>query len=59
MSIVFDEYQYSRKFILSHIVQVRMMVRAGRYVSEGRSLIKQAQADAARRRRKAYRSVAT
>ncbi|MFK0336810.1 hypothetical protein ACIQT7_06075 [Agrobacterium deltaense] len=59
MSNAFDEYQYCRKFILSHISQVRMMVRDGRYVSEGRHLIKQAQADAAQRRRKAYRSAAT
>ncbi|WP_080849944.1 hypothetical protein [Agrobacterium tumefaciens] len=56
MSNAFDEYQYSRKFILSHIVQVRMMVRDGRYASEGHHLIKQAQADAAQRRKKAYRS---
>lgn len=56
MSKAFDDYQYSRKFILSHIVQVRMMVRDGRYISEGRDLIKRAQADAAQRRRKAYRS---
>ncbi|MGV2110121.1 hypothetical protein ACQZ46_02460 [Agrobacterium salinitolerans] len=50
----FDEYQYSRKFILSHIRQVRMMVRERRYASEGLDLIKKAQADAARRRARAY-----
>ncbi len=56
MSVALDEYQYSRKFLLSHIRQVRMMVREGRYVTEGRRLIKQAQADAAGRRRRAYSS---
>ena len=54
MSNALDEYQYARKFILSHITQVRMMVRDGRYVTEGRALIKKAQADVARRRSKAY-----
>lgn len=54
MGVAFDEYQYARKFLLSHIRQVRMMVRDGRYVTEGRKLIKEAQADAATRRRKAY-----
>ncbi|WP_188080179.1 hypothetical protein [Neorhizobium sp. P12A] len=49
-----NEYQYARKFILSHIRQVRKMVRDGRYITEGRALIKKAQADAARRRFKAY-----
>jgi hypothetical protein len=54
MSNALDEYQYARKFILSHIRQVRMMVRDGRYVTEGRGLIKKAQADAAARRFRAY-----
>lgn len=54
MNNALHEYQYARKFILSHIAQVRMMVRDGRYVTEGRGLIKKAQADAARRRSKAY-----
>ncbi len=54
MGNAFDEYQYSRKFILSHIRQVRMMVRDGRQISEGLALIKRSQADAARRRSRAY-----
>lgn len=54
MSNALNEYQYARYFILSHIRQVRMMVRDGRFVTEGRELIKKAQADAARRRSTAY-----
>jgi hypothetical protein len=49
----FDEYQYTRKFILSHLRQVRMMVRDRRQVAEGMALIKRSQADAARRRARA------
>lgn len=51
-----DEYRYARKFILSSIRQVRMMVRDGRYVSEGRTLIKRTQREAANRRSRAYGS---
>lgn len=54
MSNALNEYQYARYFILSHIRQVRMMVRDGRFVTEGRELIKKAQADAAHRRSTAY-----
>ena len=56
MSNALHEYQYARYFILSHIRQVRMMVREGRYVSDGRIIIKRAQLDAARRRSEAYAS---
>jgi len=56
MSSAFDEYQYQRKFILSHLRQIRMMVRDRRNVPEGRDLVKRIQADAARRRKNAYAS---
>lgn len=48
------EYQYARSFILSHIRQVRMMMRDQRYMSEAFVLIKRAQAEAARLRSRAY-----
>lgn len=54
MNNALHDYQYARKFILSSIRQIRMMVRDGRQTSEGRHLIKKTQAEAARRRAKAY-----
>lgn len=49
------EYQLDRTVWLAHTSMLRQMIRAGRYQSEGRHLIKKSQRDmaAARRAREA------